>query len=172
MQHVGQVPPNDDPAVLRFLKMWGIAASTVRLQYVDQGYDAAQCHVSAKHMALSHGGRRVHGWALWMFGEILLADHHSVWEDANGNLVDVTPPSNGGMEILFARDDTARIERVDGDILLFTQRTADRGSPWFWQGASSEYSNWPCPPNKADLVAYSAKLGIPVLEILTDSQNG
>ncbi|MGQ2917152.1 hypothetical protein [Rhizobium oryzihabitans] len=172
MQHIGQIPSNDDTAVLRFLTMWGLQGRPILLQYADYGYDAAQCHVSAKHKALSDGGRRVHGWALWMFGDLLLADHHSVWEDSNGNLVDVTPPSNGGEEILFVRDDTARIEQVDGAIQLFTQRTADEKSPWFWQGKSSDYSNWLCPPDKSDLVAYSASLNIPVLDILTDDQNG
>lgn len=172
MQHTGKVPPHDNPAVQRFLIKWSIKGEPIRLPYADHGYDAAQCHVSAKHKALSDGGRRVHGWALWMFDDILLADHHSVWEDTDGNLVDVTPPSNGGVEILFVRDDTARIEQVDGVIELFTQRTADEINHWYWKGEPSEYSNWPCPPDKADLVDYSAKLNIPVSDILTDNHKG
>jgi hypothetical protein len=172
MQHTGKVPSNDDPAVLRFLKKWSIQEKPVRLQFADYGYDPAQCHVSAKHKALSDGGRRVHGWALWMFDGLLLAEHHSVWEDHNGDLVDVTPPSNGGMEIVFVRDDTARIILADGDIELFTQRTADERCHWFWNGECSEYSNWPCPQNKADLVAYCAKWNFAVLDILTDDEKG
>jgi hypothetical protein len=172
MQHTGQVPSNEDPAVFYFLTIWDLVESPIQLQYADHGYDAAQCHVSAKHKALSGEGRRVHGWALWIFGNLLLADHHSVWEDENGNLVDVTPPSNGGLEILFVRDDNARIEMDSGAILLFTQRTADATNRWFWQGKSSDYSNWPCPLDKADLVSYCAKLSIPVLDILTDDKKG
>lgn len=172
MQHLGRVPSHEDPAVQRFLTKWDIKENPIRLPYADHGYDAAQCHVSAKHKALADGGRRVHGWVLWMFHDLLLADHHSVWEDDDGNLVDVTPPSNGGGEILFARDDSARIEEVDGAIQLFTQRTADEEDHWYWQGESSEYSNWPCPPDKADLVAYCAKLNILVSNILTDNQKG
>ena len=172
MQHEGKVPFNDHPAVLCFLKKWGLTENPTRLHYADHGYDAAQCHVSAKHKALSDGGRRVHGWALWMFDDFLLADHHSVWEDSDGNLIDVTPPSSGGIEILFVRDDTAIIEHVDGAIQLFTQRTADDSIHWFWQGHSSEYANWQCSPDKADLVAYTEKLNMPVLRILTEIQHG
>lgn len=114
MQHIGQIPSNDDTAVLRFLTMWGLQGRPILLQYADYGYDAAQCHVSAKHKALSDGGRRVHGWALWMFGDLLLADHHSVWEDSNGNLVDVTPPSNGGEEILLLETTLPELNKLTG----------------------------------------------------------
>ena len=172
MQHQGQIPANDDSAIGRFLGKWGLSATPTRLQYADHGYGEAWCHVSAKHRAITAGGRRVHGWALWKFGPDLVADHHSVWETPDGNLVDVTPPSNGGGEILFVRDDTARIEQAKGVIYLFTQRTADPVIHWMWQGNPSEYSNWPCPPDKSDLVEYAASLNIDVSSILTDDQHG
>src|SRR5690606_30830971 len=107
------------------------------LPYVDHGYEAAWCHVSAKHKTITAGGRRIHGWALWKFGPDLVADHHSVWETEKGDLVDVTPPSNGGTEILFVRDESARIEQEAGAILLFTQRTADAAVHWLWQGQAT-----------------------------------
>jgi hypothetical protein len=172
MQHNGVVPPSNDPAVKTFISKWQLSATPTLLQYKDYGYEAAWCHVSAKHKAISAGGRRVHGWALWLFEGLLLADHHSVWETQKGDLVDVTPPSNGGDTILFVRDDTARIELENGAILLFTQRTVNMTTHWFWEGNPSEYSNWPCPQNKQDIVAYCAELKIPVSEILTDDQYG
>jgi len=172
MQHSGHVPTDDDAAVGKFLKKWRLSAEPVRLQFVDFGYGAAWCHVSAKHKAVADGGRRVHGWALWKFGPDVVADHHSVWENERGELVDVTPPSNGGTEILFVRDDDARIELLEDTIQLFTQRTADAQTHWLWQGQPSEYSNWPCPVNKEDLVKYSAKLDIPVAAIVTDNHQG
>ena len=172
IQHTGEVPSSEDPAVQQFIAKWGLSGTPRRLHYTDHGYGAAWCHVSVKHKAISDGGRRVHGWALWKFGPELVADHHSVWEAENGNLIDVTPPSNAGTEILFIRDDNARIEQVGGNIQLFTQRTADEEIHWLWQGQPSQYSNWNCPADKADLVEYSAKLNIPVSAILTDDQHG
>lgn len=62
MQHEGQVPATDDPAVLQFLAKWGLSATPMLLQYADHGYGAAWCHVSAKHKAMMEGGKRLHGW--------------------------------------------------------------------------------------------------------------
>ena len=172
MQHQGQLPADDDPAVGQFVAKWRLSAVPLRLSYTDHGYEAAWCHVSAKHRAMTEGGRRVHGWALWKFGPDLVADHHSVWETEDGELVDVTPPSNGGNEILFVRDDAARIDEAEGAYFLFTQRTADPVVHWLWRGMPSEYSNWPCPPDKPDLVQYAASLNVPVSAIVTDDRHG
>lgn len=172
MQHDGQVPLLDDLSVGHFLVKWKLSEAPLRLDYTDYGYEAAWCHVSAKHRAMLDGGRRVHGWALWKFGPDLVADHHSVWQTEGGNLVDVTPPSNGGAEILFVRDDTAGIEQDAKAIQFFTQRTADDGVHWLWQGKPSDYSNWNCPTDKPDLVEYLAKLGLPLSAISTDQIHG
>ncbi len=56
--------------------------------------------------------------------------------------------------------------------MLFTQRTADMTISWLWQGEPSEYSNWNCPADKADLVECCAKLQIPASAILTDDHYG
>lgn len=172
MQHLGLLPSINDNAVAAFTSKWGISTTPTLLHYTNFGYEAAWCHVSAKHKAISSGGKRVHGWALWKFGPDLLADHHSVWETDGGDLVDITPPSNGGTKILFVRDDTARIELDAENIQLFTQRTADASVHWYWLGQPSDYSNWSCPLNKADLVAYSKKLNISVSKIITDDNLG
>jgi hypothetical protein len=172
MQHNGKVPLLHDLAVTNFLKKWNLTEAPLRLDFTDYGYEAAWCHVSAKHRAMSYGGRRVHGWALWKFESDLVADHHSVWETEKGNLVDVTPPSNGGAEILFVRDDTARIEQDAENILFFTQRTADGEVHWLWQGKPSDYPNWNCPTDKPDLVEYLAKLELPISVISTDLLHG
>ena len=172
MRHIGQVPLLDDPSVTNFFAMWQLTETPLHLDYTDYGYEAAWCHLSAKHRAIVFGGRRVHGWALWKFGPDLVADHHSVWETEEGNLVDVTPPSNGGTEILFVRDDTARIEQDANSIQLFTQRTANAKVHWLWQGKPSEYSNWSCPTDKPDLVEYLAKLDLPISAISTDQLHG
>jgi hypothetical protein len=172
MQHNGQVPSPNDPAVQLFLAKWNLTNAPVNLKFSDHGYAAAWCHVSTKHKALTGGGRRVHGWALWKFGPDLLADHHSVWEASEGDLIDVTPPSNGGGELLFVRDDTARIEQDANAIQFFTQRTADPIVHWFWQGVPSDYSNWNCPTDKSDLIEYLEKLCLPISAISTDDLHG
>lgn len=172
MSHSGELPAADDRAVRAFLRKWHLAATPTVLPYIDYGYDAAWCHVSAKHKAISSGGRRVHGWALWKFESLIIGEHHSVWQPEGGGLVDITPPSNGGDEILFVQDDEARIEESDGYFQLFTERTGGEEIHWLWQGKPTDYSNWPCPKDKTDLIAYSTRLDLPVDAIVTDEQHG
>jgi hypothetical protein len=169
----GKVPASpDEPAIQRFLRMFDLAGPAVLLPYQDHGYGSDWCHVSAKHRAINEGGKRVHGWALWDFEGFIVGDHHSVWETAEGELVDVTPPKCGADQVLFVRDDAAKIEEQGGAYQLFTNRTADPQFPFLWQGNSTIYTHWSCPPNKSDLVDYCAQLDIPVSAILTDDQHG
>ena len=61
------VPPSKTHSgVVDFLKQWGLQ-DPLYLAFTDVGenYEPNFCHVSAKHMALKHAGKRVHGWALW-----------------------------------------------------------------------------------------------------------
>ncbi len=59
----------------------------------------AQCYTNARYVSLAHGGRAVSGFLLLVwpnhFAEAL---HHAVWEDPDGNLIDVTGPAYAGME--------------------------------------------------------------------------
>lgn len=169
----GRVPASPlDQDVVAFVEMFGLKSSPIFLSYEDCGYEREWCHVSAKHRALRHGGRRVHGWALWQYDELLLGDHHSVWETREGKLVDVTPPRFGANRILFVRDDAATIEEENGNYMLFVNRSSLRKFPFFWQGKPTEYTIWPCPPDKTDLVAYCTRLQIPVSAIITDAVTG
>lgn len=169
----GCVPESEtDPDVVRFGKMFGLEDAASMLEYQDHGYGPEWCHVSAKHHALTHGGKRVHGWALWRFGSLVMGDFHSVWEAPDGELIDVTPPKFGAGRILFVRDDTARIDEEDGNYMLHTNRSSDPNYPLFWLGNPTQYTHWSCPPDKPDLVAYAGSLGFPVAAMVTDDTHG
>jgi hypothetical protein len=173
----GHVPASpDDPSVVSFARKFGIRSTPVYLDYTNFDYAPKMCHFSAKHRALTDGGKRIHGWALWQFGGTVVGDHHSVWEAPDGRLVDVTPPNYGAHRVLFVRDDSVRIEPdVNGNILFFTNwpsDTPDPQRPYLWNGVNSEFSNWPCSLDKKDMVEYCAVLEIPVTAVFTDDEYG
>jgi hypothetical protein len=171
---VAPVVPSDpgDPEVVVFLALHGLKGPAVHLDYAPGPYGEDWCHVSAKHRAMTEGGRRVHGWALWNFDGIVVGDHHSVWEPRPGMLIDVTPPKYGETRVLFVRDDSAVIERNGDNFFIRTNPTSIPQMPFLWKGLETEFTHVPFPLSKPDLVAYCAGLGIEPTAILTDKAHG
>src|SRR5690606_6874763 len=50
------------------------------------------------------GGTIHYGWAVWEHSHFIEAEHHAVWEDSEGNLLDVTPQKIQIDTILFIPD--------------------------------------------------------------------
>lgn len=94
---------------------------------VNPLYAADHCHINAKDAA-KFKGKRVHGWALWEFygpdfpTPVIVGNFHSVWENEEGELIDVTPPKTG-TKTLFVRDDSLSIKRITGSHELPFDRT-------------------------------------------------
>lgn len=169
MQDEKKLPASeDDPYVWEFLDLWGLK-DPVFVDYVDMGagYVADFCHVSAKHAAQEHGGRRVHGWALWQYDDpsgvhppIIMGDFHSVWETPDGVLNDVTPPKLGN-KVLFVRDPSLTIKATGTSQLLYHNRTNVPAAPRLWKGNIVVHDCFPMPNDNPHLVAYCRKLGLP-----------
>jgi hypothetical protein len=158
------------PGVVDFLQQWKLR-DPVYLDYTDVGenYEPNFCHVSAKHIALKLGGRRVHGWALWLYSQggvdIVMGDFHSVWEDANGTLVDVTPPK-AATGTLFVRDPSLMITREGTVQKLYCNRTNVPDAPRLWEGQPTDEESFSVPDDQPSLVAYCKKLGLPDTSML------
>jgi hypothetical protein len=148
-----------DPYVVEFLDLWNLR-DPIYLDYENNGYAADFCHVSAKHMASKHKGRRVHGWALWLYDTIIVGDFHSVWEDEKGILHDVTPPKVGN-RILFVRDPTLTITQINDVQVLYNNRTNLKDAPRIWNGNPTEEDCFGIPNDNRHLVAYCNALGLP-----------
>lgn len=63
------------------------------------------CNLTVVEKIKKEGGKPVHGWTIWEWpGVFWTAEFHMVWEDSNGDLIDVTPKPDGETSILFLRD--------------------------------------------------------------------
>jgi hypothetical protein len=55
-----------------------------------------------------HGGGTAYGWAIWnLRGAYFEAEHHGVWKQPSGQLLDVSPQLNNYASILFLPDRAA-----------------------------------------------------------------
>lgn len=63
------------------------------------------CFHNVKRQVEAHGGDIVYGWAVWCWPLVMVeAEFHAVWQDAQGEFIDVTPKQQGEKKILFLRD--------------------------------------------------------------------
>lgn len=154
-----------DPQVVEFLNLWGLK-DPVYLDYTDigEGYAPNFCHVSAKHVVAKHGGRRLHGWALWQFTEngvdLIVGDFHSVWVKTDGTIVDVTPPKFG-TRVLFVPDPSLAIGRIGTAQQLHNNRTNFREVPRLRDGNPIAEEHFGVPDDLPSLVEYCKRLGLP-----------
>lgn len=167
-----RVPAPGEPLVQKFMTRFRLSNTPVHLHYTDHGYDPDNCHLSAKHCAMTKGGRRVHGWAIWGFDEMLIGEHHSVWEDPDGNLVDVTPPKFEAGQILFVRDDNADLVEMNGVYVMWADRTTIPEIPFCFKGNPHDEPTWGLLPDNKNIAAFCAKFGISPSDLLTDEQFG
>lgn len=71
-----------------------------------QGCLINECFPNVESMVQQHGGRQINGWSIWQWANIMVeAEAHSVWENPEGQLVDITPHASGETKILFLKDD-------------------------------------------------------------------
>jgi hypothetical protein len=63
------------------------------------------CYINVGDKVARDGGALVYGWAVWLGDFICEGEHHAVWEDDNGNLIDITPHRTDVNKLLFIPDD-------------------------------------------------------------------
>lgn len=160
------------PDVVSFCTAFSLTDPPVYLSYQNQGYGPDWCHVSAKHHAMHNGGRRVHGWALWQFPTGVMGDFHSVWENPDQTLIDVTPPKCHENRVLFVRDRVTDIYFMNGVFALPTNRMSPPNVPYWWNGNPTTDTVWGLPQQNPHFVQYCTALGFPAKDLETNPPFG
>ena len=66
------------------------------------------CFDNVAQKVREKGGSIAYGWAIWhMPGLYFEAEHHAVWRNKLGNLIDVSPQMGGRKRVLFLPDESA-----------------------------------------------------------------
>lgn len=111
-------------------------APPVRLRYSDvgAGYRATNCHANVTHRVREHGGRRINGWMIWENQSFAEAEFHAVWATEAGELLDITPRSDGEEMILFLPDPSRQLAAGLRGVLTPGNHTTIRGAPYTFGG--------------------------------------
>lgn len=73
----------------------------------EEWCDLNECFINVAKKVNINQGRQVNGWAIWQWANRMIeAEAHSVWENDEGKLIDITPHDRGEKEILFLRDES------------------------------------------------------------------
>lgn len=72
--------------------------------WIDDLYEGGKCHYNVMNCVKRYGGRRITGWMIFENWAEANAEFHSVWEDPEGNLIDISPRAFGEETILFMPD--------------------------------------------------------------------
>lgn len=91
-RYVGSIPANVSKAMGRFAG--GVLASVDRIAS-DQVMQKGSCHPNVEAWVVDNGGKAVTGWMLTKINQLTSAGiwvwvFHTVWQDAKGNLLDIT----------------------------------------------------------------------------------
>lgn len=64
-----------------------------------------ECFFNVDEYIAEHGGQRILGRSIWQRANVLIeAEAHAVWESPTGEIIDVTPHTNGVSVVLFQAD--------------------------------------------------------------------
>jgi len=100
-KHAGTVPKAITPQVRSFAEKHGNDLQYVPLR--PQPFARHhECYGNCDLTRQLFGGDMVLGYSIWNTKELFLSsEHHCVWRQPNGELLDVTPDLSGGNRILF-----------------------------------------------------------------------
>jgi hypothetical protein len=66
------------------------------------------CFDNVAQKVREKGGSITYGWAIWHMPDLYFeAEHHAVWRNKLGNLIDVSPQMGGRKRLLFLPDENA-----------------------------------------------------------------
>lgn len=88
----------------------GISADAPVYVPVEPEPDAnpSYCFDNVAHQIEEYGGSVAYGWAIWQWpGAYLEAEHHGIWRNDRGQLIDITPGIDHRRRILFQPDQSA-----------------------------------------------------------------
>jgi hypothetical protein len=99
-------------AITPAIRTFCLSIAPVRPAFVrcrpDKDAKPSECFDNVARKVDRAGGAAVTGWAIWNVPRLYLeAEHHGVWCNRQGELVDVTPQPNRPKRMLFLRDDAA-----------------------------------------------------------------
>lgn len=107
------VPRTMTPALLAFCRTISPERPTFVRSRPSADAEASACFDNVARKVGRAGGSIAYGWAVWHVpGLYFEAEHHGVWRNRRGELVDVSPQLGGVAKLLFLPDPAAVYDRA------------------------------------------------------------
>lgn len=144
-------PPEIDETVRNFVKTFCVNEPIVVPVKAVTSSMMQHCFGSVANHVMYNGGRMVLGWTIWIHPGVLIeAEHHAVWENPDGQLIDITVKADGEREIVFVPDANATLKgntarnsvrkALANDLTVITMiKTADKYYPYFAKASRGDY---------------------------------
>lgn len=102
------VPRSLTPALLKFCVSISSSDPVFVTSIPPKRAPRSFCFENVARRVRDKGGSIAYGWAIWHLpGLYFEAEHHAVWRNKLGNLIDVSPQMGGRRRLLFLPDDGA-----------------------------------------------------------------
>lgn len=100
-------PKKVTPIVEQLMKLLNVEVVPVVIRVeVEPTAKHASCFYNVEEKIQRDGGKIHYGWAVWQHSHIIEAEHHAVWEDGEGNLLDITPQKENYDSVMFIPDNS------------------------------------------------------------------
>lgn len=106
-----RTPSPSDPHVKEICRRVVADAKPVLLPITAEPEDEPlNCFGNVRQRVAKNGGRIVFGWAVWEWPKVYVeAEHHAVYENPQGNWLDITPSEVPGIDSRVFIEDTSAI---------------------------------------------------------------
>lgn len=71
------------------------------------GCNLGYCWYNCLDQQVANGGQVIYGWSLWQSGDCFIAQHHAIWQNDQGQYLDVTPNEGKTEKVFFMPDNRA-----------------------------------------------------------------
>lgn len=76
----------------------------------ERGAEELDCFRVVERKVKAAGGKVVYGWQVWKTPHLIEAECHAVWQNPQGDLIDLTPKQFPVSKILFLEDENIEYE--------------------------------------------------------------
>ncbi|MCC4233382.1 hypothetical protein LL253_11850 [Sphingobium soli] len=102
------VPAAITPDLMHFCRRIADAVPVFVTSVPFRSSGASFCFGNVERKIAKSGGDIAYGWAIWHISDLYYeAEHHAVWRNKAGNLIDVSPQLGGRRRLLFLPDESA-----------------------------------------------------------------
>ncbi|MCW2351767.1 hypothetical protein [Sphingobium sp. B12D2B] len=108
MKRPNTVPASITPDIMQFCRRIADGEPVFVSSIPFRGSVTSACFDNVSRKIARSGGSVAYGWAIWHIPDLYYeAEHHAVWRNKSGNLIDVSPQLEGRKRLLFLPDEAA-----------------------------------------------------------------